>query len=45
VAYRLAPGREISVAAGYSSTGLQSFSSGASDYRYTALIFGGSWVW
>jgi len=42
--YRFAPGREISVAWGYSSAGLQSFTSGASDYRYTALVSGLSWV-
>jgi hypothetical protein len=45
VAYRLAPGREISVAGGFSSTGLQTFSTGTADYRYTALMVGGSWVW
>lgn len=44
LAYRLAPGREISVSGGYSSTGLQSFSTGDSDYEYTALIFSLSWV-
>ena len=44
IAYRLGPGREISVSGGYSSTGLQSFSTGRSDYRYKALILGGSWV-
>jgi tetratricopeptide (TPR) repeat protein len=42
--FRIAPGRELSLSAGYSSTGLQSFSSGASDYRYTALIVGAGWV-
>jgi tetratricopeptide (TPR) repeat protein len=42
--YRLAPGRELTLSAGYSSTGLQSFSTGGSDYRYTAVIVGGSWV-
>ena len=44
VAYWLTPGREVSLGGGYSSTGLQSFSTGASDYRYTALIFGVNWV-
>jgi hypothetical protein len=44
LAYRFAPGRELSLAGGYSTTGLQSFASGASDYRYTALILGLSWV-
>lgn len=43
VAYRFAPGRELSLAGGYSSTGLQSFASG-SDYRYTALILGLGWT-
>jgi tetratricopeptide (TPR) repeat protein len=43
-AYRFAPGRELSLSGGYSSTGLQSFSTGASDYRYTAVIVSGSWV-
>ncbi len=42
--YRLAPGREVSLSAGYSSTGLQSFSTGAADYHYTAIILGASWV-
>jgi tetratricopeptide (TPR) repeat protein len=44
VALRLAPGRELSFSAGYSSTGLQSFSTGDSDYRYLALVLGASWV-
>jgi tetratricopeptide (TPR) repeat protein len=44
VGYRIASGRELSLSAGYSSTGLQSFTSGASDYRYTAVILGMSWV-
>ncbi|MDP2958439.1 MAG: tetratricopeptide repeat protein [Longimicrobiales bacterium] len=44
LAYRVGPGRELSLSAGYSTTGLQSFSTGASDYRYTAVILGGSWV-
>jgi tetratricopeptide (TPR) repeat protein len=43
-AYRFAPGREVSLSGGYSSTGLQSFSTGASDYHYTAVILGASWV-
>jgi len=42
--YRFAPGRELSLSGGYSSTGLQSFSTGASGYRYTAVILGASWV-
>lgn len=44
LAYRLRPGREISLSGGFSSTGLQSFSTGESDYRYTALVAGVSWV-
>jgi tetratricopeptide (TPR) repeat protein len=44
VAYRFARGREISLGWGYSSTGLQSFSTGDSDYRYTALVSGVSWI-
>jgi tetratricopeptide (TPR) repeat protein len=44
VGYRLAPGRELSLGWGYSSTGLQSFSTGATDYRYMAVVTGGSWV-
>ena len=44
LAWRFAPGREVSVSGGYSSAGLQSFSTGSADYRYTALIFGGNWV-
>jgi hypothetical protein len=43
-AYRLAPGREISLAWGYSSAGLRSFATGASDYRYMALVSGISWI-
>jgi tetratricopeptide (TPR) repeat protein len=42
--FRLAPGREVSLSGGYSSAGLQSFSTGDSDYRYRAFILGGSWV-
>ncbi|MEX2466170.1 MAG: tetratricopeptide repeat protein [Gemmatimonadota bacterium] len=43
VAYDVAPGREVSLSGGYSSTGLQSFSTGDSDYRYTALILSAGW--
>jgi tetratricopeptide (TPR) repeat protein len=43
-AYRFAPGRELSLAWGYSSAGLKSFSTGDSDYRYTALVTGSSWT-
>jgi tetratricopeptide (TPR) repeat protein len=44
VSFRVAPGREVSLSGGYSSAGLQSFNTGASDYRYRALVLGGSWV-
>ncbi len=44
VGYRVGPAGELSLAWGYSSTGLQSFSTGASDYRYMALVTGASWV-
>ena len=43
VAYRIGPGREVSLAGGYSSSGLQSFATGY-DYRYTALILGLGWT-
>ncbi len=42
--FRFAPGRELSLSGGYSSAGLQSFSTEDADYRYRALILGGSWV-
>lgn len=44
IGYLFAPGRELSVSYGYSSAGLLSFSTGASDYRYSAVIVGLSWV-
>ncbi len=44
VAYRFAPGREVSVSAGYSTAGLTSFATGASGYDYTAVILGASWA-
>ncbi len=44
VAWQAGPGRELSLSAGYSTTGLQSFSTGSSDYRYTALVLAASWV-
>ena len=44
VAYRLGPGREISLSFGYSSAGLMSFVSGGSDYRYTAFVLGSNWA-
>jgi tetratricopeptide (TPR) repeat protein len=42
--FRWAPGREVFLSGGYSSAGLQSFSTEDSDYRYRALILGGSWL-
>jgi hypothetical protein len=42
--YRFGPGREVTLSGGYSSAGLQSFNTGESDYRYTALVLGGRWV-
>ncbi|HSR43074.1 MAG TPA: tetratricopeptide repeat protein, partial [Longimicrobiales bacterium] len=44
LAYRIAPGREVSASGGLSSTGVQSFSTGASDYRYGAFILSLTWV-
>ncbi len=42
--YLIGQGRELSLSFGYSSAGLLSFSTGSSDYRYTALILGLNWV-
>lgn len=44
VAYRLGPGREVSLAFGYSSAGLVSFSSTAANYRYTTFVLGSNWT-
>lgn len=44
VAYAIAPGREVSLSAGYSSAGLTSFATGDSGYSYQALILGFNWV-
>ncbi|HSW30659.1 MAG TPA: tetratricopeptide repeat protein [Longimicrobiales bacterium] len=44
VSFRLAPGREVTLSGGVSSTGLQSFATGASGYRYRALGLGAVWV-
>ncbi len=43
VSYDVAPGRELALSGGYSSTGLQSFSTGDGDYRYRALILSAGW--
>jgi tetratricopeptide (TPR) repeat protein len=45
VAWRAAPGREVWLSGGWSSTGLQRLSAtGGSDYRYEVLSAGVSWV-
>jgi hypothetical protein len=44
IGYGFAPGREVSLAFGYSSAGLVSFSPTALDYRYTTLVLGSSWA-
>jgi tetratricopeptide (TPR) repeat protein len=44
VAYGLGPGREVSLSVGYSTAGLVSFTTGSSDYSYTAIILGSSWA-
>ncbi len=44
IAYQLGPGREVSLSVGYSSAGLASFATGASNYRYTAFILGSNWT-
>jgi hypothetical protein len=44
VAYRIGPGRELSLTFGYSSAGLTSFATTAGNYNYTAFILGSSWV-
>jgi hypothetical protein len=43
-AYRLGPAREVSLSVGYSTAGLVSFTTGSSDYSYTAIILGSSWA-
>jgi hypothetical protein len=44
VAYRIAPGREVTLSGGYSSADIQGLSSDASSYDYTAFILGATWV-
>jgi tetratricopeptide (TPR) repeat protein len=44
VGFRFAPGREVAAAAGFSSTGLQVFSSEVGTYRYRTLSLSGSWA-
>lgn len=43
VGYLVGAGRELSLSYGYSTAGLLSFSTGASDYHYSALILALSW--
>lgn len=42
--YLVGPGRELSLYFRYASVGLLSFSTGSSDYQYTAVILGFNWV-
>jgi len=44
VGYRITPSRELSLSYGYSSAGLINFSTGSSDYRYSALILALNWT-
>jgi tetratricopeptide (TPR) repeat protein len=44
VSYRVAPGREVVGAAGFSTTGLQVFSSDVGTYRYRTVSLSGSWA-
>lgn len=44
LARRFGPGREVALSGGLSSTGLQSFSTGASDYRYRSLRLSLTWA-
>ncbi len=44
LAYSLGPGREVSFGLLYSTTGLASFASGASDYRYLSLGLQMTWA-
>jgi hypothetical protein len=44
VARALGPGREIGLGAVFMTSGLQSFASGASDYRYFGITLSGVWA-
>lgn len=44
VSYRIAPGKEVVASAGFSTTGLQVFSSDVGTYRYRTVGLSGSWV-
>lgn len=44
VARALGPGREVGLGAVFMTSGLQSFASGASDYRYFAVTLSGTWA-
>lgn len=42
--YTIAPGRDLSLRLAYSSAGLQTITTGTSDYRYYAVAFSASWL-
>ncbi|HET9985994.1 MAG TPA: tetratricopeptide repeat protein [Longimicrobiales bacterium] len=42
--YSVAPGRQVGVALGYSTTGLQSLAPGAAGYRYTSAVLSAGWA-
>lgn len=44
VSYAFSPGRQIGAWAGYSSTGMASFSTGSANYRYGTFGMRGSWA-
>ncbi|MBX6365977.1 MAG: tetratricopeptide repeat protein [Gemmatimonadetes bacterium] len=44
VGYSVAPGRQIGLALGYSTTGLQSLAPGAAGYRYTSAVLSAGWA-
>ncbi len=44
VSRTLGPGRQVSLAAIFMTTGLQSFATGASNYKYFAVTLSGSWA-
>lgn len=44
IAWSAAPGRQIGIAAGYSTSGLQSISTAGAGYRYTSIVLSGGWA-
>jgi tetratricopeptide (TPR) repeat protein len=44
VGYRVAPGREVELTGGFSTTGLSVFSSNVGDYRYRTTSLSAGWV-